>query len=144
MERRDFIKHTCAVCLAVSSGLLAFTLDSCASFPVFEAEMTGRKLKVPLSAFANGDLLVVSAASLLYDIGLLRHKDGSCTALLLRCTHADTQLIPEGNAFVCPAHGSRFDLQGHVLRGPAARALTVFPVEQARDAFIVTIDEKAL
>jgi Rieske Fe-S protein len=47
-------------------------------------------------------------------------------ALLNRCTHLGCQpsLDPQTRLLICPCHGSRFDLQGRVLRGPATRPLT--------------------
>ena len=47
-------------------------------------------------------------------------------ALLNRCTHLGCQPALEASSrlLVCPCHGSRFDLQGRVVRGPAARPLS--------------------
>ncbi|MBT4287791.1 MAG: ubiquinol-cytochrome c reductase iron-sulfur subunit [Deltaproteobacteria bacterium] len=46
-------------------------------------------------------------------------------ALVRTCTHMGC--IPNfnasENAFVCPCHGSKFDIQGNVLRGPAPEPL---------------------
>jgi Rieske Fe-S protein len=143
MERRAFIKNSCSFCLAASLALIAGTLESCASFPVVEAERRGSKLRVPLQAFGKSDLLLVSAKGLLYDIGIRRHGDGTYTALLLRCTHASNELLPGGGGFSCPAHGSRFGLDGRVLRGPASRPLTHFPAKADGSSVIITIDPNA-
>jgi Rieske Fe-S protein len=59
------------------------------------------------------------------------------TALNLSCTHQGVTVVEQGNAWVCPAHGSRFDKTGKVLRGPASSALFKYPV--SANAKVVTI-----
>jgi nitrite reductase/ring-hydroxylating ferredoxin subunit len=55
----------------------------------------------------------------------LVRDDGGWYALLNRCTHLGCQpaLDSPSRLLVCPCHGSRFDLQGRVVTGPAARHL---------------------
>ncbi len=56
--------------------------------------------------------------------------DGSFLALSKTCTHLGCS-VPwdaEKTKFVCPCHGSTFDLQGRVLTSPAIRPLDYFPV----------------
>ena len=58
-----------------------------------------------------------------------RHADGRLQAWSARCTHLGCRLdrVIDG-AVVCPCHGSRFDDQGRVLTGPAARPLQALQV----------------
>jgi len=46
--------------------------------------------------------------------------------LINSCTHLGCQPIlnPEKRNLICPCHGSRFNLKGEVLKGPANRPLT--------------------
>jgi nitrite reductase/ring-hydroxylating ferredoxin subunit len=55
----------------------------------------------------------------------LVRDEGGWYALLNRCTHLGCQpaLDPQSRLLLCPCHGSRFDLQGRVVRGPATRPL---------------------
>jgi Rieske Fe-S protein len=58
-----------------------------------------------------------------------RHPDGRVQAWSAHCTHLGCRLdrVIDG-AVVCPCHGSRFDDQGRVLNGPAARPLQALRV----------------
>ena len=142
MDRRVFIKETCSWCALLSSGLIIGSLSSCSSLPTFETDIAQERVRVPLSAFGTGDVLVVRVRSLMYDLALHKHQDNSYTAVLLCCTHADTQLSASGEEFKCSAHGSRFDLDGRVLKGPAQKDLEQFPAETTKDDIIVHIPER--
>lgn len=50
-----------------------------------------------------------------------------------RCSHANgvLQYDHETKAFVCADHGSRFDLQGQVVSGPATRPIASYPTDRA-------------
>jgi cytochrome b6-f complex iron-sulfur subunit len=45
------------------------------------------------------------------------------TALSLICTHLGCTVESKPEGFACPCHGSRFDPQGKVVLGPAAKPL---------------------
>jgi len=55
--------------------------------------------------------------------------DGVFKGFVARCTHAGCALskVVDGAA-VCACHGSRFGMDGEVLRGPAVEPLTARPV----------------
>lgn len=61
---------------------------------------------------------------------LARFSDGSFLALSKSCTHLGCSLFwdEEKNIFICPCHGSTFDIQGTVLTPPALRPLDYYPV----------------
>ena len=138
MNRRNFVKQSCSLCLAVGSGMLVGSLASCASaLPVYKASLSDNKIAVPISLFLTSDFQLIQAKSLYYNIGLKKEKDGNYTALLLRCTHADNQLTPAGNGFKCTLHGSTFDNEGHVTNGPADRPLKRYITEVLSDQIII-------
>lgn len=61
---------------------------------------------------------------------LARLTDGSFLALSKSCTHLGCS-VPwdsEKKKFICPCHGSTFDIEGSVLTPPALRPLDYFPV----------------
>lgn len=63
--------------------------------------------------------------------------DGKLYALSLICTHLGCTVTVTPADIVCPCHGSRFDRQGRVLRGPAARPLRRYRVEQQGENLVV-------
>lgn len=56
-------------------------------------------------------------------------SDGSFLALSRTCTHLGCTVpwIEEKKRFICPCHGSTFNLTGEVLTSPAPRPLDTFP-----------------
>ncbi|RMF43668.1 MAG: ubiquinol-cytochrome c reductase iron-sulfur subunit, partial [Deltaproteobacteria bacterium] len=60
-------------------------------------------------------------------------------ALSLVCTHlgCTVKVLPDGLA--CPCHGSRFDLTGAVVSGPAPRALERLPLRVGADEITVSL-----
>jgi len=141
MDRRVFLKETCSLCVALGGGLLAGSVTSCSSLPSFDTDIVDKQVRVPLAAFGTREILVVRVRSLLYDIALRKKEDNACEAVLLRCTHADTQLTAAGDEYVCSAHGSRFDLDGKVRKGPALKELVRFPAETVDGIVIVHLPE---
>jgi len=129
MDRRKFVKQSCSVCLAAGSGMLIGSLASCGTLPVYKTSVANNTVTVPVALFKKGDFQLVQPKNLYYNIGLKKESDGSYTALLLRCTHADNQLITAGNGFKCTLHGSAFDNEGHVTNGPAVRPLKRYPTQ---------------
>jgi Rieske Fe-S protein len=137
MDRRDFLKQSCIACIAAGAGVVAGSLSSCATLPVYKTAAESNKVTVPVSLFVQGDFQVIQPKGFYYNIGLLKEKNGTYTALLLRCTHADNQLTPTGNGYKCNLHGSTFDKEGHVTQGPAERPLTKYPTELISDQIII-------
>jgi len=58
-------------------------------------------------------------------------------SMLMQCTHQQNQLIPTGNGYVCNLHGSQFDKEGKVMKGPAENALKKYPTSIDRDKLII-------
>jgi len=57
------------------------------------------------------------------------YKEGQhYLALHLKCTHRGCTVEAKDNILACPCHGSRFDMNGNVTRGPAKKPLVSYPV----------------
>lgn len=74
-----------------------------------------------------GDVLFVRADGGPGVIALRQHGDGYL-AVLAVCTHQSCELSALPRSYDCRCHGSRFDLLGEVLDGPAERALSRYRV----------------
>lgn len=61
----------------------------------------------------------------------VRKTDRGVEALSSRCTHlgCTVRYDQATRRFPCPCHGSLFDIDGHVLHGPAERPLERYPVQ---------------
>ena len=80
----------------------------------------------PIERFAPGTVTAVPSGQ--FYLACL--GDGSFLALSRTCTHLGCS-VPwdeEKNQFVCPCHGSTFNLTGEVLTAPAPRPLDIYSV----------------
>jgi cytochrome b6-f complex iron-sulfur subunit len=60
---------------------------------------------------------------------LLLHTSDGFSALSLTCPHLGCQVNPQADGFACPCHGSRFDPNGALVRGPSKEPLRRLRVE---------------
>jgi len=87
--------------------------------PVSYAPPSRRSLGDP-RAFAAGATVYMEDAG----VFVLRDTEG-LRALSATCTHlgCTVRANPAGDGFVCPCHGSRYDVDGRVVTGPAPQSL---------------------
>lgn len=141
MERKEFIKTCGFACL---SGLfIGSVLESCGSSKMIAATMDQSGLRVPLSAFTQGNsyrkYIVVTHEKLKYPVCVYRLDGQKYSALLMRCTHQGAELQVFGDRLECPAHGSQFSNTGAVKNGPADTDLRIFPVTIQQDQLHITL-----
>jgi Rieske Fe-S protein len=139
MERRRFIKSACSLCILIGSGMLAGELTGCASQPTYKTTTQNNTIIVPLSLFAASEIQIIQPEHFVYNIALRKHSNGSFSALVLRCTHADNPLTFAGNTYRCSLHGSTFDVEGDVIRGPAQLSLPVLRTELSGDTILILL-----
>lgn len=60
---------------------------------------------------------------------LVRTGDATVVAFSAVCPHQGCTVLPEGEAFACPCHGSQFAADGAVTAGPARTGLVPVPVD---------------
>ena len=72
------------------------------------------------------------------NVALFRDKAG-VHAISITCTHLGCIVKPSATGFDCPCHGSRFDHDGKVIRGPAPAPLPWRKV--AVDGDVCLVDE---
>lgn len=67
-------------------------------------------------------------------------ENNTTTTYSAHCTHLGCKIDKmENNQFVCPCHGSRYDLNGNVLKGPAYKNLEVVSSQVSEDGNNITI-----
>ncbi len=127
MQRRTFLKGACKICLlGAASAAVAAELASCSpktAANTFKPIVNNNEVEVPLSLFDSQPFQLISPKKFEYEIAVERKSDNTYKALLLRCTHQDNQLGTTGNGFNCSLHGSKFDKEGNVIKGPAEMPL---------------------
>lgn len=118
-ERRNFIK---TVTVAVVSAALLWRYLTPRARPGGRAIVTLDKGDLPV----NGALLFNEAgAAVICD-------NGAIYALDLSCTHLGCRVNVNAADITCPCHGSRFNLRGEVLQGPATKALKLLATRESR------------
>ena len=121
--------------LGCGLGVVSLAVIGCAKLPpVRDVPSSGGEVSLALADYpdlqkANG-VVPVRPDGRGKPIMIVRGEGEQFTALSLRCTHAGCTVgwSEEARRFQCPCHGSRFAADGSVLKGPARRPLTGYPV----------------
>ena len=128
MPRRRFL-----IQLVAGTGLFAGGLSACAAVATFRARLVEGRIALTYSELEEvlqaDNVVLVTAEGLPEAIVLIRLDARSYRALGARCTHLGCQVRPEKRTLRCPCHGSAFDLEGKVIRGPARKHLTSYALE---------------
>ncbi len=119
MKRRDFLTMAGAgacACAAAGAGLV--TLDFLEPKVLFE----------PPTRFIAGGPLDFPEGTVRFNRehrAYIVGAPGGVYAMTAVCTHLGciTRFLSDENVIACPCHGSRFDVEGNVLHGPAPRPL---------------------
>ena len=135
-SRRTFLKDTCIAC--ASGTLLSFTFSSCSSLPVFKTDLAKKTVDVPLTQFAESNLVVVRDMQSPYDILLVKKSETDYNAIYMKCSHRENPVSATKTGLYCPEHGSTFDLDGNVTKEPAPSPLKKFKTEIKESS--ITID----
>jgi cytochrome b6-f complex iron-sulfur subunit len=86
----------------------------------------------PAADYAVGSRTVAAQIPAL----LMRNADGF-VAFSLVCTHLGCTVDSESDGFACPCHGSRYDREGQVVRGPARRRLQRLRAETDKNGHLI-------
>ena len=71
---------------------------------------------------------------------VIRLSENEVIALSSRCTHQGCEVNnPSSGSITCPCHGSRFDLHGQVLNGPAQSPLHEFQSKLEGNSITLTL-----
>ncbi len=140
-RRNFFLKTLQTVALVSIPTILGTFLESCKNtvigptssqiMPKVSGNLSGNNVSVnvdsssPLSKTGTAALVNYSGGSLLVD----HPSANTFNALSSICTHQACQITgfdTGSKHFICPCHGSMFDVNGNVVQGPAGRPLTKY------------------
>jgi Rieske Fe-S protein len=111
----------------MGAGFLITDLVACGTTSkVLKLPIADNTVRMPVLLFTSEQFQIVRPEGWFYDIAVRKNSAGEYEALLLECTHQQNQLIVSQNGFKCMLHGSQFNLDGQVVKGPAERALKRF------------------
>jgi cytochrome b6-f complex iron-sulfur subunit len=124
MDRRMFVvQSACAFATLASAG--------CASLAAVRVTPEDGRVRLSPSAHPSlaqpGGWLKVQPEAWSTPLYVLALENGEYAALSPICTHRGCTVNISGPRLVCPCHGSTYDREGNVVRGPAERALQRFP-----------------
>ncbi len=122
VNRRRFCKFAGgSACAIAAGGGGVLTADFLRPRALFEPPT--RFTAGVVDGFAPDSVFTAEAHS----VFVMRFQDGF-RAMSAVCTHLGciTRYQPDERIIACPCHGSRFDLDGEVLAGPAPRPLPWF------------------
>ena len=126
MNRRDFLTLAgVGACAAAAAGAGLVTVDFLSPKVLFE----------PPTRFVAGTPLDFPEGSVSFNReqrAYIVGTPGGVYALSAVCTHLGciTRYLSDENVIACPCHGSRFDIEGSVVHGPAPRALPWIEIKQ--------------
>ena len=145
MDRKEFVKTCGLACLG--GGAIALLLQSCSTPAMVSGSLAGENMMVPLNAFEemknkevqHKKYILVHHPQLRYPIYVFRLAENNYTAVLLQCTHQGNEVSVNGDRLHCSSHGSEFDQQGIVKKGPATEPLRTFPVRIENQQLAITL-----
>ena len=145
MDRRKFIKNSCAACISASAITSVFS--SCSSVRYISGVLGKDGVTIDKNEFISKKknkneylpFIIVRNEALQYPVCVYRFSDNEYTALWMQCTHQGTELQASGDRLQCPAHGSEFDNKGAIKTGPADKALRSFPVTISNNQLFIDL-----
>ena len=132
--------------LGVAASLTAISaLPSCASVAVLPVVPVDGAIRLDLTRhprlLAPGGSLRVRLPNSMDQIYVLALENGEFAAVSPICTHLGCTVDVSGAHLVCPCHGSTYDREGRVLRGPAERSLRRFPASVSEGELVIRVEE---
>lgn len=148
--RSDEERRGCAPRTLGRRGALQVLVAASAALPAClhqahfsAAPAQGGQIFVPQAELAQltgpADVLFVRSDGAPGTIALRRPAAGQYRAVLALCTHRGCELSALPQSYDCACHGSRFDLAGEVIEGPAERPLATLPVRAAEGGVVVSL-----
>ena len=144
LKRREFLAGTSAAVVGATlcSGCAMFTSQATPDLTIGAKkgvmllnEASSRKLSQP------GRFVRVVSPDQNIRVIVFRRTNGALVATDMACTHwgSDVDFDVEKQRLVCPSHGSKFDVDGKVIEGPADTALRTHRVDEVDGLIRLTL-----
>ena len=133
MQRRDFIKTTCAAC--VGTFVVSAFLSACKSSKyITNFTNENKKLSIKKSEFIVVEkgkektlkYVLLKPTELQFPIAVYKVNDTEYKTVFMQCSHQGCELNAYETTLVCPCHGAEFNTRGQVTQGPAETDLKTF------------------
>jgi cytochrome b6-f complex iron-sulfur subunit len=122
-SRREFLKLATNSLLSLSGALGLGGLIHFLSYEMDPAPPSQYDLG------SAGDYPTGSRTLLMHIPAVLTHNDDGYLAFSLVCTHLGCTVEHKDGEYECPCHGSKYDGEGYVTKGPANTPLKKLRVE---------------
>ena len=141
ITRRRFIKHSTNSVFA--AGCAAYGFSGCAITQTYKGTarngmFTGIISEYPELSTAGG-AIILEAEGLPEPVAIINIDGTEIRAFSALCAHMGCTVGVSQNFFLCPCHGSTYDLTGSVVRGPAQKGLKRFPVTVDSGSFAIDL-----
>jgi cytochrome b6-f complex iron-sulfur subunit len=137
--RRDFLGKAAFWTTAGTLGFAALGISRMPMPGVFPGQSSQLKIGMPGEYPVSNDPIRVPGQNL-----YVLHDAEGYAVIGAICTHLGCVVALTGNGFDCPCHGSRFALDGKVVKGPAPSPLSWYEVSLAPDGQMVVDTKKTV
>ncbi|PCI97928.1 MAG: hypothetical protein COB15_06805 [Flavobacteriales bacterium] len=120
---------------------MGILMEGCTTIKQINTTITNNKITVNKTEFEGNKFIILNNDQLQTPIYLNKINEQNYAALLMLCTHKNCDVKPTGSFLTCPCHGSEFDNDGKVLKGPATANLTAYQTQIKETTIIIDINQ---
>lgn len=148
MDRRKFLENVCKTGAAIVVGGSVVDLLTVSTLKATSRTTPNPEVReIPINLVDNPELVPIGGSyhleieDLERDLLVVHPEKDKYLAVDIKCTHraCDLNYTHAERTFVCPCHGSKFDLSGAVQNGPATKSLNYYHAELQGDEVMVTV-----